>query len=247
MHIFFLILCAARKSLACLCRSDNSDRSAWASLPLHLMDTVLRKLQSDVPSILRIRLVCKAWRAACASFPGPARITMSRGYDIFGVSKTLPGLRELHMSIDETRIYLPPLSALSRLTFLSTEYEESANLPQYGRDPLFDLIILPSGLRALELHCCHVDSESFTHMRCTALTRLLFRWTDNQPWEVEDLLRHLPLLQVNHPHNSSYLISFLTATRPRPELLPASRLSQPYLLPGSRFGTYLQDATQPRQ
>ena len=179
------------------------------------MDAVLRNLQFDVPSILQVRLVCKAWRAACASFPGPAIIRLSY-YDTFGVSNTLPGLRELRMSIRSSRIYLPALSSLSRLTFLSVAYEQSDTLSYPGRDPLFDLVILPSGLRALQLHFCHVDSLSFTHIRCTALTRLEFYWTDNKIWEIESLLQHLPLLQVNLSSKASDLTFYMTAPRLSP-------------------------------
>ena len=198
-----------------MCRSNISEGSAWASLPLHLMDSILQNLERDVKSILQARLVCKAWRAACASFPGPARIQIFRDYDTLGVSNILPGLQVLGLSILATRTYLPALSSLSRFTSLSAVYEESANLPHPGRDPLFDLLILPSGLRALRLHFCHLDSQSFTHIRCTALTRLDFCWTDNQIWEVEELLQHLPLLQVSHSSKSSDLRSFLTAPKPR--------------------------------
>ena len=195
-----------------MCRSNGS---GWRKLPHHLMDSIFKNLQQDVLSILQARLVCKSWRAACASFPGPARIKVSRDYDTLGVSNLLPGLRELHISNIATRIYLPPLSSLSRLTFLDIAYEEGEVLPNPGREPLFDMVILPSGLRALELHFCHVDSQSFTHIRCTGLTRLVFCWTDNLIWEVEELLQHLPLLQVNHSSKSPDLRSLLKPPKSR--------------------------------
>ena len=233
-----LLPSAIHQPLSCMRRSNGS---RWASLPLHLMDNVLQNLQQDVLSILQTRLVCKAWRTACASFSGPAIINLSRGYDTFGVSDTLPGLHELRMSITANRMYLPPLLSLSRLTCLRMTYTESETLPHPGRDPLFDLIILPPGLRALELHNCYVDPQSFTYIRCTALTRLEFHRTDNQVEEIEDLLQHLPLLQVNHSSKSSSLNSCLTAARPSPQVLPASNLTQTNLLPGPKFGATQQN------
>ena len=157
------------------------------------MDKVLQNLQSEVRDMLQMRLVCKGWKNACSEFAGMADIIVHRNIELVGICRTLPGLRELQLYNEIDNIYLPALSSLSRLSSLRVEYIEDSYI-----DHSFDLLVLPSRLRALELECCSVDSSCYPNISCTGLTRLAFHWTENTSSEVAALLQHLPLLQVKH-------------------------------------------------
>ena len=191
---YFLL--SMHETLTYLCRSGASDRSGWGTLPLHLLDKIFQNLQPRVRSILQMRLVCKGWRSACSEFTGAARINLGGNKELLWVSRILPGLQNLHLYnelVELNSIDLSPLSSLSQLSSLRVQYYESMSI-----DHSFDLVILPSTLRALKLYHCSVDSQCFPNISCTALTRLSIEWTENTASEVVALLQHLPLLQVNY-------------------------------------------------
>ncbi len=165
----------------------------WESLPGHLMDLIMHKVQlwylhGGVDSILQMRLVCKAWSDACMGFAGSTDVMIHKRTDLYELSRLLPSLRSLAVK-GMISFYTQPLLALSTLTSLSLVLNFEAGAP-------LDLPSLPASITALEADGFFVDPLTFKYITCVGITRLALLWTRNVPADIMELLQKLPMLQV---------------------------------------------------
>ena len=171
----------------------------WSDLPLHLLDKVLLCLgggcaarldQNRTRSVLEMRLVCKAWRAACANYSGSAKVLCKQRNDLPAVCNMLPRLRRIFVQMPADGC----MTALSSLSGLSNLYLTGKPGTMWNRE--FDLTCLQPSLKTLTLNV----SFTFSHIRFVGLTSLSFWKRCNTVPELVGLLQHLPYLQVrDHP------------------------------------------------
>ena len=164
-------------------------------LPSHLIASVLTKLGEleGIDSVLKARLVCKAWKAACSDYVGPAEVEIADAA-LSQACSILPGLRQLVIISADLTLDLAPLSSLSQLTSLRISHEYEAE-----EADLLQLHFLPPSLRDLTLDSFGVDPGCFMLIKWTGLTRLVFFWAENEAADSVSLVRSLPLLKVSHP------------------------------------------------
>lgn len=177
--------------------------SDWNHLPTHLLVLIFQKLWEDKKreySTTVLQLVCKSWRAAFQEQSRQIddvslRMSCSNAYfdDLFYTSKFFPD--PVSLSVDESfnkGLWLHPLSTCSRLLSLTL-----VNNSDYSKSPKIDLLLLPAGLRSLELTCFEVEPACFEHIRCVQLTKLTFLWDDPLKFDTADLLENFLSLEVS--------------------------------------------------
>ena len=161
------------------------------------MDKILQHLggktailyQGCTRDVLKMRLVCKAWRAACSEYSGTASVHCKQRNDLQAVCKILPGLRGLRVETpaDGCITALSSLSGLSKL--------ELRNNDDVASSEVLDLTCLPINIKNLSLDY----GFSYKHIHFVGLTTLSISPQGNKMQEVIALLRHLPSLQVRPP------------------------------------------------
>ena len=175
-------------------------------MPDSLMQLVLRKLydshrmgMKNVKWLLRLRLVCKAWKDACTRYTGMAIIYTRNNTNLDQLCKLLPRLSGVTLDYFDTVIDLRPLSALTDLTCLCLH--EAADTDEFEDEepggPPLDLTPLPASVKALELDSCRVDASCYQHLKFGGLTSLLYFWTSDDCTEAVNFLQHLPVLKVS--------------------------------------------------
>ncbi len=155
------------------------------------MDSILSKLhdlqdypmgsQNSLRDFLRVRLVCKAWRAACADHTGVATVCTGDSTDLDRLCKLLPRLAGLiiHYSPEFS---LSPLSGFSGLSSLrlrpmnDIDVDDEQDEEEIDSGPLLDLSPIPSSVKTLALDTCNVQPACHQHIQCRGLTRLLYFW-----------------------------------------------------------------------
>lgn len=177
----------------------SSGESGWESLPVDLLDLILR--QADMEDMMQMRLVCKAWRDGSYAYSGPAALFADAPGVLSDVHAILPSLCNLRVMWQHCQ---PNLQVLSSFTNLSSlRLTNSPSLWEKG--PTSILGLLPEGLRELELVDVLVDRSDFNFpIGCVDLTRLRYSWDGRVPTSAKlyDLLQQLPLLEVEHLQQS---------------------------------------------
>ena len=173
-------------------------RSKWDSLPHHLTNLIIEKLEDSfspfgdtsgaLKAFLLLRSVSKSWNAAIAQYDGKMSVKAHRASDLLRLIHLLPYISKLSIS-GSSSPYQQFLAALPQPLTLSQA--------QAGKDEsLLDVSPLPESLVGLRLSHCQVNPASFEHLRSLSLTALDLQYIQNTPAEVHQLLHCLPQLQV---------------------------------------------------
>ena len=185
----------------------------WSELPLLLMDKIMRQLHTR--NLVRLRLVCKSWKAACTEFCGSAvgRIKHQQGMLTFCAA--LPNLSRLALTNRAANFDLSPLAALLNLEDMAL-YHRSRD-PYKGPAPCLDFLYLPPSLRKLTVSCFDFIASGFsTRGSFAGLTSLVLIWrlgdsdTMTAMW---GLLAFMPHLKVHHPFGCSPHLACFTLDR----------------------------------
>ena len=151
--------------------------------------------KADAQMALTLQTVCKAWREAFLEYFASidsAEISVPNSNAVPGVCKMLPGLSCLSAS-SHVSFSLQSLSACSRLSGLCL----SSQRPRSAQIPLFDLSALPTGIQKLRIDGFKVDPTDVKLGQCSQLRHLVFDWEEAPEYEIADLLKHLPNLEVS--------------------------------------------------
>lgn len=148
----------------------------------------------DLKDLLRMRLVCKAWKAACSTFSGEAEADIEAQSDLDNLCAALPGLTGLYVTSCAVDFSLQPLSACSNLRFVNLRNESPPN--QEELVPKLDLDRLPANLEHMTLGNFDYTGGPFEPARFLHLTSLTLCWRPNAVSEVWGLLESLPKLEV---------------------------------------------------
>ena len=179
----------------------SSSRFQWERLPYHLVALIMAKLTNGrsigSKESLKMRAVCKSWRAASMEYSGEFATEIRRSTELFNLSKILPGVSKLEI-FSGIKYYMHPISACSQLSSLRL-------LNTREKPCKLDLTILPQSLLELTSMGFSIDPDCFGHIKCVHLRRLTLIFSKKENIEdvkrstvasVHALLKHLPQLQV---------------------------------------------------
>ena len=168
--------------------------SLWDTLPQHLMELIIEKL--DEPrsrkSKARMRLVSKSWLAAVTAYPGTLKCKSVKQQDeLLRLCQLLPNMTGLDLSSKMRKLSLQPLSIASQLSHLSLT-GNAKDLVELDTD----ISALPKSLRELHIKSICLAPDGFRSLQCVNLTSLSLCSGKSRAGEVWELLQHLPKLKV---------------------------------------------------
>ena len=182
-----------------LYRHAGKDKFRWNTVPLPLMELIIEKLDgfSGNGSLASMRLVSKSWLAAVTAYPGLlSDVEVEKASDMKNLRKIMPNVVGLELSCNN-KINLQPLSALSKLTYLSLAGQYPSREDEGELQA--NLSVLPKSLDTLRLKSVYVLPKCLTRLKCVDLRSLVFCFGRNKTAEVLELLQCFPQLEV-HPH-----------------------------------------------
>ena len=177
----------------------------WSLLPLLLLEKIMRQLETH--DLVRLRLVCKSWKAACTEFGGSAVGYIRDQQEMLDICATLPNMSTLSLTNTAASFDLTPLAACSNLVGVAL-YQKFLSHPR-GPAPTLQFGHLPLKLCKLTVSCFNFLTSGLYSTRgsFTGLTSLTLTWRsgDRDPilamWK---LLEDMPRLKVHCP--SCYLL-----------------------------------------
>ena len=172
-----------------ICRVAAQSDAKWKSLPQHLMDEFISKLEYEgcEESVANMRLVSKAWNAAVRNYPGKLKdVQIREQRDIEDLCKAMPNMTGLEISSAEEHIKFGPLASLTGLTNLGIEAGE--------KELHLDLSDLPISLRKLQLKAAYVSQNCHEALKCVSLESFTLAFGKDSNSEIWKLLG--PKLQV---------------------------------------------------
>lgn len=174
-----------------ICRAAAQSNSKWKTLPQHLMDEFISKLEDEgcEESVANMRLVSKAWNAAVRNYPGKLKDVQIREHcDIEDLCKAMPNMTGLEISSAEEHLDFGPLASLNGLTNLVIEAGE--------KELHLDLSDLPSSIRKLQLKAAYVSQHCHKALKCVSPQSSTLAFGEDSNSEIWKLLGQVPKLQV---------------------------------------------------
>lgn len=168
-----------------------------ADLPQELLHLVFRELVEleGIEQAAKMRLVSKAWLAACADYPAEV---FCKYQDLQTLCKILPCMSSLKLQ-EEGKWDLQLLQSCTHLTSVELyqfSHSGSCKRSDYSDALHVDLSYLPPGVSNMTFYLT-ILSESISAISLPQLTKLHCRFIDNKPQDIWNFLGSLTQLQVS--------------------------------------------------